>query len=117
MKPKRNPSRCRIGTRRCQSQILTQTECQIYSLHGTFNSCTAHLAIALHGMAITNREERTLNRNWQVQRAPRNQFFAVHVPSTETWRSCSMHTRFVRRHSHYTHKWAQSKCMTVLIPS
>src|SRR5215467_12185306 len=63
-------------------------------------------------MPVTKRKQSSYHSNRQVQPAVFHEFFAVQVPSAESWRKGGLHARLIGGHSYDAHERAHAKRLT-----
>ena len=103
----RSNTRCEIPLA-CIGKTIQWTRCQILhlldwfvfqyleanvNLHGTFNCSTTDFSFSLCSVAIANRKERTINKDWEIDFGSFDQMLAVDIATVIVWRHLTMRSR------------------------
>ena len=82
---------------------------QLDPVHRDFERGPGKLAFALRGVPVTDREQRAVHADRQIQRTAGDQFPAVEIPAEPSRPDGGMRARFRWRHPHYAEERPQPR--------
>src|SRR5207245_2073563 len=85
--------------RHAEVEVVADVDRDLRRVERTLDRRARVLAVALRGVSIAGRQERTVIRNRQEERRPRDEQLAVDVAAAATRRDRRPHARLVRRHA------------------
>ena len=74
-----------VGVRGVELKVVPNYVAQVCSLYRTLDACSAHLAVALRSVTVTDGDERARDGDGEIERTPGGELLAVEVAAGTSW--------------------------------